>query len=588
MLLVPGLAFVLLLFFLWPFVVRGASFPIGPDGPVYLWWTRLASIDGLSATGSRPGVPGLLLVLQGTLGLSVVQATAALEVAVGIAVGLSSAALVRRSTNTAGSALAGLLAGAFAAHLAAGYLANLITASALIAASTALGDPRPRSAVLACCIVAGGGLAHPQFLLVCVAILLLAGATAWRTDRREALRLSGVAVGSIALAGIGLLAVRPGAPALDVDTSKDAFLRRAGLTSELRSAYVDRFVHRWTRYVQWVSLPLAVAGLSEPKGAPGRILRSWLAVTIAGVALALATGWLPADRFITFGFAVPIMAALGLVRLWRGLQRRRGLAIVVVPALTLAMLAGSAIAWNRQDAFLSDDEVRAATIANALIGPRPPGTPLAFFVNERDESVTFLATRAGNVIRASLPPARIRDVVVVVPPLGAGDANIQRAALERLTAEDLARAEHRSGSPSTAFVLRPFDRVDRPAEAIRVDPELVTEDASAIDPLEPSSRVGIAWASVATFVLLALVGYGWARVGLADAVTAAGAAPAIGAAVLILTAVGFDAVGIRLGTTAGALSTSVLGGGGGYLTWFVLQRRTRAHPSPEVDEQPAE
>ena len=259
---------------------------MGPDAPVYLWWSRLAGVEGLSAIAYRPGAPALSLVLEGTLGLSVVQATAALEVALGVAVGLSSAALVRRRTEASGYALAGLLAGTFAVHLAAGYVANLITAAAFLAAGTLLDGRSRRAAVLAAFVLAGGGLAHPQFLLVCVAILLVAAATAWRTDRREAVRLAGSAMGGGAVLGIGLLAVRPGAPPLEVDTSKDAFLRRAGLTYDLRNAFFDRFVHRWTRYVQWVSVPLAIVGFTMPGGNAGRILRAWFALTAAGVVFA--------------------------------------------------------------------------------------------------------------------------------------------------------------------------------------------------------------------------------------------------------------------------------------------------------------
>jgi hypothetical protein len=62
-----------------------------------------------------------------------------------------------------------------------------------------------------------------------------------------------------------------------------------------------------------------------------------------------------------------------------------------------------------------------------------------------------------------------------------------------------------------------------------------------------------------------VVGYGWARIGLADTITAAAAAPAIGAAMLILVATALDALGVALGTTLGALAVSALAGGGGYL-----------------------
>ena len=560
---------------------------MGPDAPVYLWWSRLAGAEGLSVIAHRPGAPALTLVLEGTLAVSVVQATAALEVILGVAVGLASAALVRRRTGAVGSALAGLLAGTFAVHLAAGYLANLVMAAAFLAAGALLDDPRRRAAVLAAVVLAGGGLAHPQFLLLCVAILLVAAALAWRSDRREALRIAGTAVGGAAALGIGLLAVRPGAPPLEVDTSKDAFLRRAGLTSELRAAYLDRFVPRWTRYVEWVSAPLAAIGFTAPNGNAGRILRSWFVLTFVGMAFALVTGWLPADRFVTFGFAIPILAALGLVRLWRRLERRRPLAVVVTAALTIAMLAGSAIAWNRQDPFISEEEGRALRVASESVSRLEPGTPLAFLVNEPDDTVSFLATRAGNVIRAGVPPDRIRDVVVVVPPLATEAAGGERGALERLTAADLAAAEDRAGRSAVVIVLTPFDEVDRPPDALVVDPSVPVKDVYPVEPLEPSSAAGIAWAAIATLTLLWVAGYGWARIGLSETITAAAAAPAIGAAMLILVATALDALGVPLGR-AGALAASALAGGGGYLMRFVLERRSGSGAAPQVEEQPAE
>jgi hypothetical protein len=560
---------------------------VGPDAPVYLWWSRLAGADGLSAIAHRPGAPALSLILEGTLTLSVVQATAAVEVVLGVAVGLASAALVRRA-GAVGSALAGLLAGTFAVHLAAGYAANLITAAAFLAAGALLDDPRRRAAVLAAFVLAGGGLAHPQFLLVGLAILLVAAAVAWRSDRSEAFRLAAAALGGGAVLGIGLLAVRPGAPPLEVDTSKDAFLRRAGFTSELRSAYLDRFVHRWTRYVQWVSVPLAAIGFTAPNGNAGRILRSWFVLTFVGVAFALMTGWLPADRFVTFGFAIPILAALGLVRLWRRLERRRALAVVVTAALTLAMLAGSAIAWNRQDPFLAEDEVRPLAVANEAVSRLEPGTPVAFLVNEPDDTVSFLATRAGNVIRAGVPPDRIRDVVVVVPSVGGAPASGERGALERLTARDLSAAEARSGRKAEVIVLTPFDEVDQPSDALVVDPSRPVKEFYPVDPLEPSSAAGIAWASIVALALLTAAGYGWARIGLSDAITAAAAAPAVGAAMLILVGTALDAFGVALGTTVGALVVSAIAGGGGYLFRFVLERRAGSGAAPQIQEQPAE
>jgi hypothetical protein len=316
-------------------------------------------------------------------------------------------------------------------------------------------------------------------------------------------------------------------------------------------------------------------------------LRVWFVVTFVGVVAALVTGWLPPDRFITFGFAVPILAALGLMWVWRRLEQRRAIAIGAIGVLTLLMLGGSAIAWNRQEPFMSDEQVVAVSIANAAISTSvKPGTPLAFWVNEPDEAISFSATRAGNVIRAGVPPDRIRDVVVLVPPLTGGADSPERRALERLTAADLRAVESQTGRTAKAFVLRPFDAFDAPRGAIVIDPPVI--DFRPVDPVEPASAWDVAWASLATLALLSLVGFGWARMGLEDPVRAAAVSPAVGAAALILIAVGLDALGISIGSTGGALAASVLAGGGGYLVGFVLQRRARTHPAPQVEQQPAE
>src|SRR5262245_3201966 len=65
-----GLVLLLLVVFLWPYVVDGYRFGVGPDVPVYLWWTRVGASEGLSAIGSRPGAPALAAALAGTLQLN--------------------------------------------------------------------------------------------------------------------------------------------------------------------------------------------------------------------------------------------------------------------------------------------------------------------------------------------------------------------------------------------------------------------------------------------------------------------------------------------------------------------------------------
>jgi hypothetical protein len=577
----------LVLWFLLPYVLGGFRFPLGPDAPVYLWWMRLAGHDGLSAVGHRPGVPALALSISGTLRLSEVQTIAALECVLGTCVGLASAVLVRASrAGRAAWALAGLLAGTFGVHLAAGYIANLAFAAAFLAAAAVLARGDRRGAVAAAALLAAGGLAHPLFFLLGAGILLLSAAFAWRPDRAEAMRVGGAVLGGGALLGVGLLALLAGPGPLDVDTSKDGFLRRAGLTAELRSAYVDRLRHRWTRYVQWASLPLAVVGLRQAGGFVGRFLRAWGVVLVAGVVVSLATALAPADRFITFGFVVPILAALGLVRLWGWLARRRWLAVLITGTLSIAMLAGAWIAWGRQEPFMSELEVARATAANGSVALTGSGTALVFLVNDADPSLAFLATRAANVIRATVPPDRIRDVVILVPPAPEATDPV-RDALSVVTAGDVTAA----GEPSVTVLLAPFDRVDlasasdaqRVARGVFMDPAYRGAD-QPVRPLDPSSPAGIAWGTVLTFALLVLAGYGWARAATPDAFDAGVLAPVFGMGAITIAAIILERVGVPLSGARGPVAVSLLAGGGGYVMWLILERRARTRPAPQIQE----
>ncbi len=581
-----ALAALLLAWFLLPYLLGGFAFPLGPDAPVYLWWIRLAGFEGLSAVGHRPGVPALALALRGALGLSEVQVVAALEGALGLATGLAAAALIRIGGERGRALpwwLAGLLAGTFAVHLAAGYLANLAFAAAFLAAGALLVAGSRPAALAAAVVLGGGGLAHPLFLLVGLAVLGLAAALAWRRDRDEAARVGGAALAGAALVAAGLLSMLRGPGSLQVDTSKDGFLRRAGLEAELRRAYLDRFVHRWARYVQWASVPLALGGLGRVRGALARFLIAWGLVTLAGVGACLATGVGPAARVATFGFVVPILAALGLDRLRRALGGRPTLGVVVPGALAVAMLAGAWVAWDRQEPFLSELEVERATTAAGYVAATEPGTPLVLRVDQEGSAVTFLATRAANVIRAAVPPDRIRDVVVLVPD-PRGEADAVRWALARVTQADAERAVAEAGGRRLDVLLAPFDRSDAPlaryrtwrrvARGVFLAGDVPAEPAPVREPLRPSSPAGIAWATAATLALLTLAGLGWAGLVAPDRVAALALAPGLGAVALLLAAVLLERLGVPLdGRALGGLLASALGGGGGYLARTALGSR---------------
>jgi hypothetical protein len=593
-----------------PFVRHGFRFGVGPDISVYLWWTRVGASQGLSVVGERPGSPALFAVLAGVMHLRVAAVTAGFEAAFGAAIGAAAAMLVRAAGAMTGErrgiraawVLAGLLAGLFTVHLAAGYLANLAFAAPFLAAAICLTLGTSRGTVLAAIALGGGGLAHPQFFLI--GALVFAGVAAWSLARRErgwrsdAGRVALASLGGGAILAGGLLAMTIGPARLAVDTSKDGFLRRAGMRDAVRHAYFERALHRWTRYVQWLALPLAALGLMRTNGFARRVLAAWTALVIVGAPVGLLTGWFPADRLITFGFSIPALAGVGVVGVWLWLDRRRWLATIVAAALVGGMAAGALMSWSRQQPFIAPLEVDRATTAARIADTLPAGTPLVFIVDDDDATVSFLATRAANVIRASMPPGRVADVFIYVgtaenflrgePTLR---GSVEYDAMSRLYLRDIPQDRD-----PAAFVLAPFNRTPDAAS----DPALTrwgrgvrstvpgpSPLAAADDPLEPSTPAQIVLTAFLVLALTGAVGFGWARWAGLDAPASAAVAPAIGVATLAIVAVALEPLGLSLSGSVGPTIIALLASGAGYLI-LVLQGKAAAPPSPSVDEQPAE
>jgi hypothetical protein len=595
-----GLGIALLAVVLWPYLVDGHRFGVGPDVPVYLWWTRVGASEGLSAVGSRPGAPALAAALAGTLRLDVTAVTAGLASALGVSVGAASAALVRATGRRSSTwLLAGLLAGAFSVHLVAGYLGNTLLAVTFLAAAACLAGSR-RSWWAAALLLAGGGVAHPPFLVHAIVVLAGAAALARRAGARDEARdiLLASATGGL-IAGAGILATIAGPGPVAAETSKDGYLRRAGLDPQLVDAYRERFRLRAARYVQWVSVPLAVAGTAVADGSAtggflSRFLTSWLAVIAIGVPVGYLTGWVPPDRLVTFGFAVPIGAALGLVWLRGRLGARPWLARAAVLALAVWMIVGGLLAWGRQAPFVSIPEARQAIRASSIARLTAPGTPVVFPVDDGDPTSTFLAARAANVARAALPPSRAGDVYVFVGtvtdlldgrPTERGDPEFD--ALSRLTLAAI------PDTPAPVVIVLPAFYVQPDA---RSDPRLrrsgdgvFTSAEGPFSPMPvrgdvgpfgfgPSSGAWISLAAVLTLLLLGLAGSGYARAVFDDTVTATATAPAFGAASITLAAVALDRLGLRLGSVA--LAASALAGLGGLAIFLVVQRqRDRRAPA---------
>jgi hypothetical protein len=115
-------------------------------------------------------------------------------------------------------------------------------------------------------------------------------------------------VGGGAIVGAGLLSMLIGPSRLSVDTSKDAFLRRAGLHQMLEKTYRDRFREKAHLYAPITLLALAYPGYTRLSGFARRFLLAWGIISLAAVPVGFVTGLFPPERVLTFGFVFPILA----------------------------------------------------------------------------------------------------------------------------------------------------------------------------------------------------------------------------------------------------------------------------------------
>jgi hypothetical protein len=599
-----GLTAVLIVVFAWPGLFRGWQFGPGPDETVYLWWTRLGAAEGISLVGARPGVPALIAAVTGSLGVAPVAALAGLQQALGVSIGLGAVALVhgRAHGGRPGWALVGLMAGIFAVHLAGGYVANLAFTTAFLAAAAALARRSRRGVVAAAALLGGGGLSHPQFFLAGAAILVAAAAVAWVLEpehgwRSDAGRVLAALAGGGVVVGVGLSSMLIGPTRLSVDTSKDGFLRRAGLDGALMRNYLYRFRGSVRRFAPWLTLPLAAIGTLQVRGFTRRFLIAWAAFTLAGVPLGIVTGWFPPERVMTFGFALPILAAQGVTWVWERTESRRWLMVSATAVLVVLFAVPALNAQRSQQPFISPEDLAAATLAGRIAETLPPDTPLVFVVDDPDRFVTFNATNVANIARAAVPPDRADDVYVFVGTLDdlADDRPTVRGereydALSRITLSDLPDGE-RALFVAPQWNLAPSALVDdRLVRWTNVDdPEGMPDVRSSVpdprplpradDELAPSSAIAIALASLAVLALLWVVGAGWARWAFDDRIAAAATAPAFGAATLTIAALALERVGVPLDGRWGPALASALAALAGY-SLRLVQGKATEDPMP--------
>lgn len=595
-----ALAAGLLGLFVWPTLSRSYRVGMGADFPVYLWWARVGAERGLSVVGARPGTPALIAAVAGALHVPLVPAVAGLQYAIGAAAGPASAAIVRgrvQGPRTVSWVLTGALAGIFATHLGGGYLSTLAFVVPFLAAAAALASGTTRGTVAAALLLGGGALSHPLFFALGAAVLGLAALWSWM-DRggenppapflqRDEGRVAAALLGAGGLAGAGLVAMLPGPPRLSVDTSKDGFLRRVGLVDVLRHEYRGRFRGIGFRVDILTAVLASAAGMVRIDGLARRILTVWAVVAVVGVPVGLLTGWFPPVRLITFAFALPILAALGILRVVaprRGHQDPRAVRIValgVAVGIVLLATVPQLFTWRRTKTYSSPQELNAGDMVSFAAAAVPPGTPLVFVVGLETDAA-FHATNDANLMRATLPPERADDVYVFAGspsdllagrPTPADDPTENRLSqdsLDTLPIGDRAIFIIRWFVDDPATLRTPGFTAFSPDVAVALPPgiDATGSFASEPSPIEPSSALAIAGSTIVLFLILGIAGFGWARWAFGRWAAVA-TAPAFGVAALTLSAVGLERAGLPLTGRLGPTIATLAAAGAGYLLLLV-------------------
>jgi hypothetical protein len=401
----------------------------------------------------------------------------------------------------------------------------------------------------------------------------------------------------------GIVAALDGPARLAGDTSLDAMLRRTGQWAELRRVYLDRLVDNWRRYAPFMTTALAVAGSDRSRGFVRRFLVAWALVTAAALLIGMITGWFPPDRILTFAFCLPILAGFGLVWIGDRIGHRAAWPIAVV--LVTLIVAPAIRDWRAQQTYVSPDELADVTYAGRIAAATPAGTPLVFVADDPNiEHALFRLSHGLNVVRAALPPDRAADVSMFLGsvddllagrPTRRGDAVYDDASADSLT--------NLPAGPRAIFVVRELDG-DPDALAtpgLNAWNGILATNAPIPDSLPAgegelfaSDPTTIAHATLRTMLLFLLLGAGWSWWAFGDrareAAAALAVAPAFGAAILTIVALGLERLGADLdrGGTVGAACAVAGGVGYALLTLRLVGEHRRRRPGDLVLEQPSE
>jgi hypothetical protein len=610
-LLVLVVAAILGVFYLGLYSAKNYTLPIGWDTPRYLFHASFVAERGFS--GLPANLPPPSKILQGRPGFAIFVlslsklfasssfAVAAVVPVVGmIAMALAagaflSFALRRGPLDMAVVAVVvGLSAVAVRLMAPETYTDNILAAALFLTAMVPIvavvrGERGMLSAIL---LLGLGGILHPptysQVLVVIAVVGLVYLPSSWIRWRRGGERpwatltgrLASIAVGAGAVTAAGIYGVLRATP----DTPS---LTRDELDKKLRE---DLPLYRFP-----LTVPLAGLGVAElvhegfGPGARDRltarfvlvVLLAWGLVLGIGV-VAFETGWnVPAHRLLAFLLPLPMLLALGVLALGRVLRdalaprtwaRVAGVAVVAIVVAVVGFLGYrdyyDRLPRDRGVEWLQQAKVENGILAGAYLDRAhvPDSAPVVFVIDDRGPNPLSYVPEMAYILRSVLRPERIEHAYFYVgdadrylagrpthrdaPPTY--DANVARfwPTIQRLLpSHPVALLLHYYNGAYAAFAAAHPGSMVAPDLAVLHGPRLSGPFTPPADPYRFRSRPQIALLGIGAFMVILLIGAGWAVALVPSGVRsfeAIALAPAFGIAALTAGALVADRVGIRL------------------------------------------
>ena len=632
-----GLGSSIFAFYFLVYRIRRFPVPVGFDTSWYVWRARFVGEQGIGPldTAVRPGHALLSSVLGSVIHRPQLELAVVLPLVLVSVFALALGAFLVAGLGVRGwrwgtaVAVTGTLLGA--TRLVGENVANLLLL-ALVAAGLAASAHRVaagKGLAGAVALFVAAGLAHWTFLAVVGAIMAMAAAMAFPSSRRD------VAAGLPVLrTEAGVLASSIGATAAVMIVAVTGVLRAPFSTFEIKEdprRFLPKLREDFSRLLLPLTAPLVAVGAGalalglEPSPATSggrprafvlRIVLAWTVVCVVGIVYGASTKNLPPHRFLMLLVAVPGAVALAAGVWWVGSAafravarrwpaRRTSLGVVPMVLLMGVLALPGGLAWYRfgPGIWLDPVGLQQTDTAVPYIDSLHPGTPVVFLIGPLGPAGLISVPLKERNIRAGLPTDREVDAHFFVgepADLLAGRRTRVSPAIDREIEPSWEDVRSVLPTRPPVIVLQSFGP-DQFASAVRMGAPVIAPGVALLQGTPPRQPLAEAQPpravpralrglvlGAALLFLLAAAGVGWALVVFGERSPPElswSAAPAVGAAALILGGLVAAESGVRLAGPGGVTVYVVVAVAGSLAAIISRRRSNEGHIRKESSDR---